>query len=271
MGRLEGKAALITGSSSGIGYETAKLFAAEGALVMVMGRNAERCEAVVKEIREKGGKAEYTLCDLYAEDAPEVLLKRMKEVFGGIDILVNNAAWWKGQPFLETNRADFRKGFSDYIESVYFLRRVKYLTGANTTFKAYGMNDEKKKGKIIHIASTAAYYGERGMSVYCAAKAAVVNLTRAMALELGPHEIYVNAVAPGTTVTNNEKRPAHVLESFRLMGALPELNTAEKIAPAVLFLASGESDGITGETLAVDGGCVQIRMPEKLYESPILL
>lgn len=120
MGRLEGKAALITGSSSGIGYETAKLFAAEGALVMVMGRNAERCEAVVKEIREKGGKAEYILCDLYAEDAPEVLLKRMKEVFGGIDILVNNAAWWKGQPFLETNRADFRKGFSDYIESVYF-------------------------------------------------------------------------------------------------------------------------------------------------------
>ena len=109
------------------------------------------------------------------------------------------------------------------------------------------------------------------MSVYCAAKAAVVNLTRAMALELGPHEIYVNAVAPGTTVTNNEKRPTHVLESFRLMGALPELNTAEKIAPAVLFLASGESDGITGETLAVDGGCVQIRMPEKLYESPILL
>ena len=261
MGRLEGKAALITGSSSGIGYETAKLFAAEDALVMVMGRNAERCEAVVKEIREKGGKAEYTLCDLYAEDAPEVLLKRMKEVFGGIDILVNNAAWWKGQPFLETNRADFRKGFSDYIESVYFLSQAV----------SQDMIDEKKKGKIIHIASTAAYYGERGMSVYCAAKAAVVNLTRAMALELGPHEIYVNAVAPGTTVTNNEKRPAHVLESFRLMGALPELNTAEKIAPAVLFLASGESDGITGETLAVDGGCVQIRMPEKLYESPILL
>lgn len=145
MGRLEGKAALITGSSSGIGYETAKLFAAEGASVMVMGRNAERCEA------------------------------------------------------------------------------------------------------------------------------AIVNLTRAMALELGSHEIYVNAVAPGTTVTNNEKRPAHVLESFRRMGALPELNTAEKIAPAILFLASEESNGIIGETLLVDGGYAQICMPEKLYESPIFL
>lgn len=261
MGRLDGKAALITGSSSGIGYETAKLFAAEGASVMVTGRNRERCEKVVREIREKGGSAEYILCDLYREDAPDILLKEMETVFGGIDILVNNAAWWKGQPFLETNREDFRRGFSEYLESVYFL----------TQAAAQEMIDKKKKGKIVHIASTAAYYGERGMSVYCAAKAAIVNLTRAMALELGPHEICVNAVAPGTTVTNNEKRPAHVLESFRLMGALPELNTAEKIAPAVVFLASGESDGITGETLAVDGGCVQIRMPEKLYEAPIML
>ncbi len=261
MGRLDGKAALITGSSSGIGYETAKLFAAEGASVMVTGRDQDRCEKVVREIRENGGRAEYILCDLYREDAPDILLEEMETVFGGLDILVNNAAWWKGQPFLETNRTDFRRGFSEYLESVYFLSQSA----------ARKMIDKKKKGKIVHIASTAAYYGERGMSVYCAAKAALVNLTRAMALELGPHEIYVNAVAPGTTVTNNERRPAHVLESFRLMGALPELNTAEKIAPAVVFLASEESDGITGETLAVDGGCVQIRMPEKLYEAPITL
>lgn len=261
MGRLDGKAALITGSSSGIGYETAKLFAAEGASVMVTGRDQDRCEKVVREIRENGGRAEYILCDLYREDAPDILLEEMETVFGGLDILVNNAAWWKGQPFLETNRTDFRRGFSEYLESVYFLSQSAVRK----------MIDKKKKGKIVHIASTAAYYGERGMSVYCAAKAALVNLTRAMALELGPHEIYVNAVAPGTTVTNNERRPAHVLESFRLMGALPELNTAEKIAPAVVFLASEESDGITGETLAVDGGCVQIRMPEKLYEAPITL
>ena len=207
MGRLDGKAALITGSSSGIGYETAKLFAAEGASVMVTGRDQDRCEKVVREIRENGGRAEYILCDLYREDAPDILLEEMETVFGGLDILVNNAAWWKGQPFLETNRTDFRRGFSEYLESVYFLSQSAVRK----------MIDKKKKGKIVHIASTAAYYGERGMSVYCAAKAALVNLTRAMALELGPHEIYVNAVAPGTTVTNNERRPAHVLESFRLM------------------------------------------------------
>lgn len=259
MGRLEGKVALVTGSSSGIGYETAKLFAAEGAAVMVAGRDEKRCADVVKEIRGNGGEAEFVLCDLYTEEAPQILMECMNISFGGLDILVNNAAWWKNQPFLTTDRADFRKGFSDYLESVYFLSQAA----------AAHMTEKKKKGKIIHIASTAAYYGERGMSVYCAAKAAIVNLTRAMALELGEYGICVNSVAPGTTITNYEKRPSHVLESFRLMGALPQLNTADQIAPAVLFLASRESDGITGETLAVDGGCVQIRMPEKLYQSPI--
>ena len=201
------------------------------------------------------------LYDLYQEDAPKVVLERMNQAFGGIDILINNAAWWTNQPFLEASRENFRKGFSDYLESVYFL----------TQAVAAQMVERKNPGKIVHIASTAAFYGERGMSVYCAAKAALVNLTRAMALELGEYGICVNAVAPGTTVTNHEKRPKHVLECFRRMGALPELNTAEKIAPAVLFLASNESDGVTGETLCVDGGCVQIRMPEKLFQDPIIL
>ncbi len=258
-GRLDGKAALITGSSSGIGRETARLFAAEGACVMITGRSKERCEAAVQDIRRKGGTAEYILCDLYREDAPGFLMEKMKSSFGGIDILVNNAAWWKGEAFLSVTREDFRKGFSAYLESLYFLSQAA----------AKQMVEEKRAGKIVHIASTAAYYGERGMSVYCAAKAAVVNLTRAMALELGSYGICVNAAAPGTTVTDSEKRPDYVLESFRRMGALPKLNTAEKIAPAVLFLSSSDSDGITGETLVVDGGCVQIRMPEKLYEEPM--
>ena len=261
MGILDRKVALVTGSSSGIGYETAKLFAAEGAKVMVSGRDEKRCADVVKEIQNKGGDAKALLYDLYKEDAPQVVMEEINRTFGGIDILVNNAAWWTNQPFLEATRENFRKGFNEYLESVYFL----------TQAAAAQMVERKIQGKIIHIASTAAFYGERGMSVYCAAKAAIVNLTRAMALELGEYGICVNAVAPGTTITNSEKRPEHVLECFRRMGALPELNTAEKIAPAVLFLAGKESDGITGETLCVDGGCVQIRMPEKLFQSPILL
>lgn len=261
MKRLEDKVALVTGGSSGIGYEIAKLFAYEGARVMIVGRNEERCMEVVKEIQTQGGEAKALLCELYTEEAPQIILEAVNSAFGPIDILVNNAAWWVSEPFLEVGRTNFRKGFSDYLESVFFLTQA---VGAQ-------MIEQKTSGKIINITSTAAFYGERGMAVYCAAKAAIVNLTRAIALELGKYEICVNAIAPGTTITNNEKRPAHVLESFRIMGALPELNSADKIASAVLFLASKESDGITGETLCVDGGAVQVRMPEKLYQSPVLL
>lgn len=259
MRQLAGKAALITGSSRGIGREIARKLAADGANIMVTGRNEKACIDTVQEVRKNGGTAEWILCDLYQKEAPEKLLESMKNVFGGIDILVNNAAWWKGESFLKVSRENFRKGLSDYLEALYFLSQAA----------ANQMVLEKRKGKIIHIASTAAYYGERGMSVYCAAKAAVVNLTRAMALELGEYGICVNAVAPGTTITAEECRPDYVLESFRRMGALPELNTADKIASAVAFLAGCESDGITGETLVVDGGCMQIRMPEKLYEEPM--
>ena len=259
MKRLSGKTAVVTGASSGIGYEAAKRLAEEGASVMIIGRDNARCQKVAEEFRSAGGIAEYRLIELYDETAPARVIEAVRETFGHLDILVNNAAWWTNEPFLSVSRENFRRGFSDYMASLFFLSQAA----------AQAMIDDHISGKIIHIASTAAFYGERGMSVYCAAKSALVNLTRAMALELGEYGICVNAVAPGTTVTNNEKRPAHVLESFRKMGALPELNTAAKIAPSVAFLASADSDGITGETLCVDGGCVQIRMPEKLYLDPI--
>ena len=260
MNGVKGKVALVTGSTSGIGYEIAKLFAKEGAKVLVAGRNVERCNSIVQEISEAGGCAKPLLCDLYTETAPQEVVEKAKEAFGGIDILVNNAAWWTNEPFLNVTRENYRKGFNDYIESVFFLSQAV----------AKSMVEDGRKGKIVHIASTAAYYGENGMSVYCTAKAAIVNLTRCMALELGQYGICVNAVAPGTTVTNHESRPEKILESFRKMSALPELNTAAQIAPAVVFLSGDGADGITGDTLCVDGGCVQIRMPEKLFQDPIL-
>ena len=258
---LKDKVAVVTGGTRGIGYAVVKKFLSNGAKVALFGSKKETVDKALASLKAENAQWEVSgyYPNLMDADAVAETINKIKDEYGRIDILVNNAAWWKGEAFLSVTREDFRKGFSAYLESLYFLSQAA----------AKQMVEEKRAGKIVHIASTAAYYGERGMSVYCAAKAAVVNLTRAMALELGSYGICVNAAAPGTTVTDSEKRPDYVLESFRRMGALPKLNTAEKIAPAVLFLSSSDSDGITGETLVVDGGCVQIRMPEKLYEEPM--
>ena len=261
MGMLEGKNAVVTGGSNGIGYAIGQTLAAQGAYVLLIGRDEGRLSQAVEDARAAGGNADFLVCDLYEESAAGYVADEAMKRFGKIDILVNDAMWWTNEPFLNVGRENFRKGLSAYLEATFFL----------TQAVAAAMVEKKVPGRIIHIGSTAAFYGERGMSVYCTAKAAIVNMTRAQSLELGEYGITVNTVAPGTTVTRNEKRPEHVLECFRRMGALPQLNTSQEIADAVAFMASDMSRGITGQTISVDGGCVSIRMPEKLFEDPIIL
>ena len=244
MGRLEGKAALITGSSSGIGYETAKLFAAEGALVMVMGRNAERCEAVVKEIREKGGKAEYTLCDLYAEDAPEVLLKRMKEVFGGIDILVNNAGITKDGLIMKMKEEDFDSVLNVNLKGTF-----------NTIRHSARQMLKQRSGKIINISSVSGILGNVGQANYAASKAGVIGLTKTMARELGSRGITVNAIAPGFVDTEmTEVLSEEIRENACKQIILGRFGKPEDIANTAVFLASDKAAYITGQVISVDGG-----------------
>jgi 3-oxoacyl-[acyl-carrier protein] reductase len=260
MGMLTGKTAIVTGGSNGIGYAIGQTLAAQGAFVTLIGRDEKRLSDAAGDAIAAGGNADYIVCDLYKEDSAQFVTDEVIRRRGRIDVLVNDAMWWTNEPFFSVNRENFRKGLSEYLEATFFLTQAVAAT----------MVAAKTGGRIIHIGSTAAFYGERGMSVYCTAKAAVVNMTRAQALELGEYGITVNTVAPGTTVTRNEKRPAHVLECFRKMGALPQLNTSQEIADAVAFMASDMSRGITGQTISVDGGCVSIRMPEKLFTDPIL-
>lgn len=259
MKTVEGKVVIITGSTDGIGYEIAKLFGREKARVVVTGRSEEKCRTVAEEIINEGGTAAGIRCDVTVPEDLDRMFDEALRTYGRIDVLVNNVACAVPEPFLEVTREHAAKVFGICVGATCF--------GSQRAAKE--MIKQGDGGKIIHIASTAGLYGERGNSMYCAAKAAVMNLAKTMALELGEYNINVNVVAPGTTVTRNECRPEKVLEGFRIMSALPRLNRAEDIAPAVLFLASDTAGGITGQTLSVDAGFSSIMMPEKLFEKEL--
>lgn len=252
---VKNKVVIITGSTDGIGYAIAKLFGKEGAKVVVTGRRVDKCQTVADEIVREGGIALGIPCDVTDPVSLETMFDKTVEFFGEVNVLVNNVACGFSEPFLEASREHVSRIFETCVGATYF--------GSQRAAKE--MIKQGKGGKIIHIASTAGLYGERGNSGYCAAKAAVMNLAKTMALELGEYHINVNAVAPGTTVTRNEKRSEQVLEGFRIMSALPRLNRAEDIAPAVVFLASDKAAGITGQTLPVDAGFSSVMMPEKLF------
>ena len=251
---VKDKVAIITGSTKGIGYAIAKLFGQEGAKVVITGRNEEECCAIAKEIIDEGGDAFPVSLDVAAPEEFDSMVDKVLGHYGRIDVLVNNVAMKIDEPFLKATREVVDKGINVIFESVYFgSQRV-----------ANEMVARGIQGRIIHIGSTAALYGERNHSLYCAMKAGLMNLARAMALELGEYGITVNVVNPGTTVRVNDPRPEEVLESFRKLSCLPELNVPEDIAPAVAFLASDMAKGITGQTLSVDAGYSAAMQPEKL-------
>ena len=251
---VKDKVSVITGSTRGIGYAIAKLFGTEGAKVVVTGRNEEECQKVADEIINAGGEAFPVRVDVSDPEDLDSMMDRVIEKYGRIDVLVNNVAMKIDEPFLKATREVVDKGTKVIFDAVYF----------GSQRAAREMVSRGIKGRIIHIGSTAALYGERNHSLYCALKAGLMNLARAMALELGEYGITVNVVNPGTTVRPSDPRSFEVLESFRKLSCLPELNVPEDIAPAVAFLASDLAGGITGQTLSVDAGFSVAMQPEKL-------
>ena len=255
MRRLEGKRIIVTGGTSGIGLACVKRFAAEGAKVAVVGRQQDRTESVAAALREEGLCAIGVACDITKATEREELVKAVCQAFGGIDVLVNNAAWWGSCNFMDMKQEQFQSWVSDYLEATYFISQST----------ARSMIDGGIPGNIIHIASAAALYGERGMSAYCVSKAAILNMTRAMALELGEYGIRVNCVAPGTTIRENESRPDNVMEAFRVLTPLERLNTTDDVARAIAMMCSDDSVGISGQVVVVDGGFSSAKMTEKLF------
>ncbi len=249
MGKLDGKVAILTGGAEGIGVAYANALAAEGAAVAIW--DVVSADMVAAEIRAKGGKCISMVCDVTDSRAVSQSLSAVLAEFGGLHILVNNAAVFARmldlKPFEELSSAEFDKALAVNVRGPFECAKA-----ASPIMRKQGY------GKIINIASGTAFKGTAGMLHYVASKGAVISMTRAMANELGADGIRVNCIAPGLVLTDAIARPG--LEAFR-EGAvaarfLKQPQQPSDLAGALVFLASPDSDFITGQTIPVDGGSV---------------
>jgi 3alpha(or 20beta)-hydroxysteroid dehydrogenase len=239
MGRLEGKVAIVTGAARGIGEATARLFAAEGASVVLTDKRDDVGEEVAASI---GEPARYRSLDVTDEDA----WARVVDEIGGVDVLVNNAGIMRIAPLLECDLETFRKVLDTNLVSAFLGMRA-----VAPSMQARG------GGSIVNFSSPQGLEGRYGMPAYTASKFGVRGLTKTAAIELGPLGIRVNAVVPGPTRTAMTARKGWTDADYdAVYGAYPlqRMGAAEEVAAMCLFLASDESSFCTGGDFVVDGG-----------------
>jgi NAD(P)-dependent dehydrogenase (short-subunit alcohol dehydrogenase family) len=236
--------ALITGGTSGIGLATAKKLAQLGHHVLVVGRNADRGNKAVDEIRAEGGKADFIPSDLRgAESARELAGKAIELGNGHVDILINNAGIYPFGPTHEMTEEQFDRVFSTNVKAPYFL--VAELAP---------LMAKRGKGAIVNVSTMVADYGAPGTSLYGSSKAAINLLTKTWAAEYGPKGVRVNAVSPGPTRTEGTDAMGEGLEQLAAQAPAGRPATAEETAEAIVFLATDRASFIHGAKLAVDGG-----------------
>lgn len=250
MGELEGRVALVTGSTRGIGAAIAERFAAEGAVVVVHGRDAAAAQEVVGRIAANGGAAIWALADLTDPAQVDALREAVEERLGPVDVLVANAGSNPVRPGPLEEMTD--EGWSASIDA--------NLTVTFHTLRAFlpGMK-ERRRGAIVTMSSAAARRPTAASPVgYAAAKAGIELLTRHVALQAGPFGVRASCVAPETILTERNLRqiPADVQEQMVRSHPLRRLGTPDDVADAALFLASDRSAWLTGITVDVAGGSV---------------
>ena len=248
MSKLADKVAIVTGASKGIGAAIAKHLAAEGASVVVNYASGKAdAERVVADIAKNGGKAIAAQANVAKQSDIDRLFSETKKAFGRLDILVNNAGIYEFAPIEQVTETHFHKQFDTNVLGLILASQaaVKYFDGAG--------------GSIVNISSVAATATPPNTAVYSATKAAVDAVTRALAKELGPRNIRVNAVSPGGVNTEGVRAAGMDTGDFakELAARTPlggRIGQPDDIAPAAVFLASSDSHWITGETLLVSGG-----------------
>lgn len=250
LSNLTGKRALITGGASGIGRATALLFASEGAAVSVVDLDEAGGQAVVEAIVSEGGQAIFVRCDVsQAADCQRAVQQTVDEL-GGLDILFNNAGIIRRADVIGTTEEEWERVMAVNVKSIFLFSKY-----------AVPVMEQAGGGAIVNTGSGWGLVGGANAVSYCASKGAVVNMTRAMALDHGAQNIRVNCVCPGDTDTEllrNEAQQLGAPEKEFLAEAadrpLQRMGTPEEIAQAVLYLASDASSFVTGATLVVDGG-----------------
>lgn len=244
---LEGKVAVITGSGRGIGRGMAKLFAKEGALVVVndlggevngTGQNISVADTVVKEIKEAGGKAVANYENVTTVEGGQKIIDTALKTFGKLDIVVNNAGILRDRMFFNMTEAEWDAVIAVHLKGHFCVTRP-----------AAAIMRQQKSGRIINFSSTSGLLGNAGQANYGAAKAGIAGFTRVLALEMSKYNVTVNCIAPGAWTRMINTIPG---------AAEPKGMKPECIAPMVVFLASDQAQHITGQTFGVRGNTITI-------------
>jgi len=238
---LEGRTAVVTGATSGIGAGIARRLAAAGARCILVGRNRERGDALLREL--PNGSASFEACDVSQPSEVTDLFARLEKHVGPVHILVNNAGITRDGLLVRMKEEDWDAVLDTNLKSVYL-----------TTRAATGMMMKARWGRIVNITSVVGLHGNAGQANYAASKAGIIGFTRSVARELASRGVTANAVAPGFIETPMTDRLNEATRS-KLLERIPvgRLGTVEDVAGAVHFLSSPEASYITGQVLSVDG------------------
>lgn len=242
--RLEGKIALVTGASQGIGEAISRRFAAEGAVVLCAARSADRLSALVASIESAGGRGRTVTLDVADAASIAAAMKEIGEKEGRLDVLVNNAGITEDNLILRMTKDSWDRVLNTNVTGAFLLSQA-----------AIKMMIRQRSGRIINITSVVGLMGNAGQANYAAAKAALVGLTKSLAREVGSRQVTVNAIAPGFIATSmTEKMTDAAKEVLSTQIPLQRLGSGEDVAAAAAYLASNDAGYVTGHVLNVSGG-----------------